>query len=65
MKLDKLTAFAVTFGSILVGTIGLTYGGEGLYWFNYYTQTTVKTALVYRALVLVVAFILFNFFNNL
>ena len=65
MKLDRLTAFAVTFGSVLVGTLGVTYGGEGLYWFNYYTQTSVDTAIVYRLLVLVVAFILFNFFNIL
>lgn len=65
MKLDKITAFAVTFGSILVGMLGVTYGGEGLYWFNYYTQTTVNSGLLYRVLVLVIAYILFNFFNIL
>ena len=55
MKLDKITAFAVTFGSILIGTLGATYGGEGLYWFNYYTQTTTDNVLIYRVLLLVVA----------
>lgn len=65
MKLDKITAFAVTFGSILVGNLGLIYGGEGLYWFNYYTQTTIKTGLLYRLIVLVVAYILFNLFTVL
>lgn len=65
MKLDKITAFAVTFGSILVGLLGVTYGSEGLYWFNYYSQTTPTNGLVYRLLALVVAFILFNFFNIL
>lgn len=65
MKLDKITAFCVTFGSILIGTLGLTYGGEGLYWFNYYVQTGVETGIVYRLIVLVVAFILFNFFTVL
>lgn len=65
MKLDKLTAFAVTFGSVLIGVLGVTYGGEGLYWFNYYTNTTFNNAFIYRVLVLVVAFILFNFFNIL
>lgn len=65
MNLDKLTAFSVTFGSVLIGTLGATYGGEGLYWFNYYTQTTIQNALVYRVLLVVVAYILFNFFNIL
>lgn len=65
MKLDKITAFCVTFGSLLIGTLGLTYGGEGAYWFNYYVQTGVTTAIVYRLIVLVVAFILFNFFTIL
>ena len=65
MKLDKLSAFAVTFGSILVGNIGILYGGEGLYWFTYYTQTTIKTALLYRLIVLLIAFVLFNLFTVL
>lgn len=63
MKLDKLTAFCVTFGSILIGTLGITYGGEGAYWFNYYVQASVTTGILYRLVVLVVAFILFNFFT--
>lgn len=65
MKLDKITAFAATFGSILIGTIGVTYGGEGFYWFNYYVGTEATTAILYRLIVLVVAFILFNFFTCL
>lgn len=65
MKLDKLAAFAITFGSILIGNMGLLYGGEGLYWFNYYTQTTIKTAILYRLIVLVIAYILFNLFTVL
>ena len=65
MKLDKITAFSVTFGSILIGLLGVTYGSEGLYWFNYYAQTNTTNGLVYRLLVLVVAFLLFNFFNIL
>lgn len=65
MKLDKLTAFSVTFGSMLIGTLGITYGGEGLYWFNNYVGSTIDTAILYRVLVLVIGFILFNFFNIL
>ncbi len=62
MKLDKITAFAVTFGSILVGCLGAVYGGEALYWFNYYTETSVKTAIIYRLIVFVVGYVLFNLF---
>lgn len=65
MKLDKITAFAITFGSILIGNLGLLYGGEGAYWFNYYTQTTIKTAMLYRVIILVVAYVLFSVFNVL
>lgn len=62
LNLDKITAFAATFGSMLVGVLGQTYGGEGLNWFNYYTDMDIKTGLIYRLIVLVVGFILFNFF---
>ena len=65
MKLDKMTAFSATFGSILIGLLGVTYGFEGLAWFNQYCSTTITTAILYRLIVLVVAFILFNFFNIL
>lgn len=65
MKLDKLTAFSTTFGSILIGTLGYTYGGEGLSWFNEYTGLTMQTGILYRLIILVVGFILFNLFNVL
>jgi len=65
MNLDKLTAFCVTFGSLLIGTLGLTYGGEGLYWFNYYVQAGITTGIIYRLIILAIAFILFNFFTIL
>ena len=63
MKLDKITAFCITFGSILIGTLGVTYGGEVLYCFNNYVNATVTTAILYRLLILVVAYVLFNFFT--
>ena len=63
MHLDKMTAFAVTFGSILVGVLGTIYGGDGFIWFNEYAETSATTGIYYRLIVLVVAFILFNFFN--
>lgn len=63
MKLDKITAFCVTFGSILIGLLGVTYGKEGFSWFNKYTNLTMSTGLTYRLLILVTGFILFNFFT--
>ena len=65
MKLDKLTAFAATFGAILIGTLGVTYGNEGLYYFDYYTSLSVTTGLLYRLIIFGVAFVLFNFFTVL
>ncbi len=65
LKLDKITAFSATFGSMLVGVLGQTYGGEGLYWFNYYTNMDLKTGMLYRLIVLVVGYVLFNFFTIL
>lgn len=63
MHLDKISAFCTTFGSILVGVLGVTYGGDGFYWFSQYTEVAITTGILYRLIVLVVAFILFNFFN--
>ena len=65
MNLDKLTAFSTTFGAVLIGMLGYTYGGEGLEWFNYYTGLSITTSMIYRLIVLVVGFILFNLFNVL
>lgn len=68
MKLDKITALVVTFGSILVGSLGATFGSDGLTWFNYYITyqssfNLLEVDMLYRVLVLVVALLLFNFFT--
>jgi uncharacterized ion transporter superfamily protein YfcC len=67
LKLDNMIAFATTFGSILIGVLGATYGTEGLLSFvsylNYYTATTIKTEIAVRAGILLLAIVLFNFFN--
>lgn len=65
MKLDKITAFSTTFGSILLGLLGATYGGEAVVLFNKFLGTAVNTAILYRLIVLVVGFILYNFFTIL
>lgn len=68
MKLDKITAFVVTFGSMLVGTLGATLGTDGLFRFNYYIMQQsafdfIKLDVTYRVLILAVALLLFNFFT--
>ncbi len=60
MKLDKMTAFAVSFGSVLVGLMGAIYGSEGVYWFDYYTGLSSSSAVIYRLIILVLGFIIFN-----
>ena len=65
MKLDKITAFSATFGSILLGLLGATYGGEAVVFFNQFLASPVTTAILYRLIVLVVGFILYSFFNIL
>ena len=67
--LDKISSFAITFGSILVGILGATYGTEGFVGFLEWvingggTDLTMSTMIVVRAGVLLLAYILFSFFN--
>ncbi len=61
MKLDKLTILAVTFGSMLIGIMGATYGTDGLVRFNSYMNVE-NTGLLIRTGVLVIGLVLFNFF---
>ncbi len=73
MKLDKMTILATTFGSILVGIMGATYGTDGVSMFNYYLGFTTTTAtdlpysippaLLVRAGILLIGLVLFNFFT--
>lgn len=68
MKLDKMTIFATTFGSMLVGILGTTYGSEGLSLITksgYFTGDGFdpnKTVLI-RAGILLIGLVLFNFFT--
>lgn len=67
MDLDDMTAYATTFGSMLIGVLGATYGTEGLISFvnylQYYTTTSITAGIAVRAGILILAFVLFNFFN--
>lgn len=68
MKLDKITIVATTFGSMLVGVIGATYGTEGLLLVakqGYFTAEGFNTndTVLIRAGILLIGLILFNFFT--
>ncbi len=68
MNLSKMTAFASTFGAMLIGVLGATYGTEGaLALINYLgyggSEVTIETELLIRAGILLLAFILYTFFN--
>ncbi len=70
MKLDKMSAFAATFGSMLIGTLGATFGTESLIAFNNYYAGNLGTdvlgsTLIIRSVILLVSLVLFNFFNVL
>lgn len=68
MGLDKMTILATTFGSILIGFVGVTYGTDGVQMLNYYFGYTTELpytmpALLVRAGILVAGLVLFNFFT--
>lgn len=60
---DKKAAFAATFGSVLVGIIGATYGTEGLYYFNVYMNGKIADTASSRLAILAVTYVLFNAFT--
>lgn len=62
MKVDKLSTFAITYGSLLVGILGVLYGSRSLIDFNYYIGSEATTGLLYRGIILAVAYVLYNFF---
>ncbi len=62
-KLDKMSVFTTTYGSLLAGVLACTYGTNGLSAFNYYVGTEITVGLKYRlvfALVATAAYVLFN-----
>lgn len=64
-KFDKITAIAVTFGSILIGMIGATYGTEGLTWFNSYSGVEKLTDGIFHRLIIgAIALVLFICYNS-
>lgn len=62
MKVDKISTFAITYGAVLVGILGTLYGTDSLFWFNYYIGTDITLGVQYRAIILALAYVLYNFF---
>lgn len=62
-KFDKVTTMGITFGSVLVGVLGATFGTDSLYWFNAYTGSEITVGLKYRLVLAAVAIILFIALN--
>ncbi len=67
INLDKLTTYLCTFGSMILGILGATYGTEGFVYFinylNYYQVVSITEEIGIRFGILVLAYILFNFFT--
>lgn len=60
-KIDKISAFCITFGSILLGLLGSTFNNELLY-IAQYLEVGFMDGLVFKIAILLIAFILFSFF---
>ena len=65
--LNKLTAFASTFGALLVGVLGATVGADSLIAFNtYFSQNLAESGsdvtLKYRVIILCISVALYSFF---
>lgn len=65
MKLDKITAFCTSFGSILVGTLGATYSSYVYGYINSYFGVDFNAEIITKVAIFVLTFVLFNFFNIL
>ena len=70
MGLDKISSFAITFGSMLVGVLGATIGTEGLDAFVNYigyggSEVTLTTELGIRIGIAFLAYAVYSFFNYL
>ena len=67
LKLDKITTFLCSFGSILLGVLGATFGSEGfVYFINYlsmYQTVDVLTEIGIRFGVLAFSFVVYHFFT--
>lgn len=67
LKLDKITTFLCSFGSILLGVLGATFGSEGLVYFiqylSMYKTIDVTTEVGIRFGILALSFVVYHFFT--
>lgn len=63
LKMDKITALATTFGSMLIGVVGSTFSPMISESINQYLSITYNTELITKIMLFVVTYLLFNFFN--
>ena len=62
MNLGKVVGVASTFGALMLGLIGPTYTTYGIEFFHQFMGTEVTTAIGMRALIFVIAFVLYSVF---
>lgn len=65
MKLDKITSFCTTIGSILIGTVGSIYSTKIVGMNVQQFELEYNTLWYIKLIILLIAFILFNVFNIL
>lgn len=65
LKMDKIAAFSLSFGSILVGVLGATYGTEVVSFFVYYAGSKLTDLMVAKWIIFAIAYIGFNAFTVL
>ncbi len=66
LKLSKISTFLMTFGSILVGLLGTTFGSygiDGTYLVSLFNINLTDNILIYRIILFVVAYLIINVFN--
>ncbi len=63
LKMDKITALATTFGSILIGIVGSMFSPMISEALNQYLSLTYSTEIITKIMLFVVTYLLFNFFN--
>lgn len=59
---DRLTALSASFGGLFIGIIGKTFGTYGMAALNEALDLTVTSAIVYKLILFVLAYMLYNLF---
>ena len=59
---DRLTALSASFGGLFIGIIGKTFGTYGMAALNEALELTVTSSIVYKLILFVLAYMLYNLF---